>query len=74
MVNKTEWNKMIAGKIYNPYKVDDSSFGIVHAAQKKFNESEYWHDKSAFEKLKKCFKVAPEDMVFNTSCLFRSRR
>ena len=63
MINKTEWNRMMEGKLYNPYKVGDNSFENVHAAQKKFNESEYWNDKSAFEELKKCFKVAPVDMV-----------
>ena len=61
---------MIAGKLYNPYKIGDYSFEIVHAAQKKFNESEYWNDKSAFEELKKCFKVAPEDMVLTPSVYF----
>lgn len=70
MVNKTEWNRMIAGKLYNPYKIDDYSFEIVHAAQKKFNESEYWNDKSVFEELKKCFKVAPEDMVLTPPVYF----
>lgn len=70
MVNKTEWNRMIAGKLYNPYKIGDYSFEIVHAAQKKFNESEYWNDKSAFEELKKCFKVAPEDMVLTPPVYF----
>ena len=48
MINKTEWNRMMEGKLYNPYKVGDNSFENVHAAQKKFNESEYWNDKSAF--------------------------
>ena len=45
MINKTEWNRMMEGKLYNPYKVGDNSFENVHAAQKKFNESEYWNDK-----------------------------
>ena len=39
MINKTEWNRMMEGKLYNPYKVGDNSFENVHAAQKKFNES-----------------------------------
>ena len=54
---------MIAGKLYHPYSVGVNTFEKVHIAQKKFNESEYWHDKAAFEELKKCFKVAPDDMV-----------
>ncbi len=63
MINKKEWDRMIAKKLYNPYKVGGDSFETVHAAQKRFNESEYWKDKSAFEELKKCFKAAPDDMV-----------
>ncbi len=35
-----EWNCMIDQKLYNPYKVGDTSFERVHAAQKKFNESD----------------------------------
>ena len=34
MINKTEWNRMMEGKLYNPYKVGDNSFKNVHAAQK----------------------------------------
>lgn len=63
MVNKKEWDRMITGKLYHPYSVGVNTFEKVHIAQKKFNESEYWHDKTAFEELKKCFKVAPDDMV-----------
>ena len=70
MINKTEWNRMMEGKLYNPYKVGDNSFENVHAAQKTFNESEYWNDKSAFEELKKCFKVAPVDMVLTPPVYF----
>ena len=70
MINKTEWDRMIQGKLYNPYKVGGNTFETVHAAQKKFNESEYWHDKSAFEELKKCFKSAPDDMVLTPPVYF----
>ena len=70
MINKTEWDRMIQGKLYNPYKVGGNTFETVHAAQKKFNESEYWHDKSAFEELKKCFKAAPDDMVLTPPVYF----
>lgn len=35
-----EWDRMIDQKLYNPYKVGDTSFERVHAAQKKFNESD----------------------------------
>ena len=70
MINKTEWDRMIQGKLYNPYKVGGNTFETVHAAQKKLNESEYWHDKSAFEELKKCFKSAPDDMVLTPPVYF----
>ena len=42
----------------------------MHAAQKLFNESEYWADSSAFEELKKCFRVAPDDMVLTAPVYF----
>ncbi len=70
MVNKKEWDRMIAGSLYNPYKVGAGTFEKVHEAQKKFNESEYWHDKRAFEDLKKCFKLAPDDMVLTPPVYF----
>ena len=70
MINKTEWDRMIQGKLYNPYKVGGNTFETVHAAQKKFNESEYWNDKSAYEELKKCFKAAPDDMVLTPPVYF----
>ena len=31
MINKTEWNRMMEGKLYNPYKVGGNSFENVHA-------------------------------------------
>lgn len=46
MVNKKQWDRMIAGKLYHPYSVGVNTFEKVHIAQKKFNESEYWHDKA----------------------------
>ena len=57
-----EWNRMMAGKLYSPYKVGDDSWERVHAAQKKFNESEFWRDQSALEELKTCFGRAAGDM------------
>ncbi len=38
MINKVEWDRMIAGELYNPYKVGDHTFETIHIAQKKFNE------------------------------------
>ena len=70
MINEYEWNRMMDGKLYSPFRVGDDSFERVHAAQKAFNESEYWHDKEAFEQLKKCFGSAPEDMVLTPPVYF----
>lgn len=61
---------MISGELYHPYSVGVNTFEKVHLAQKKFNESEFWHDKTAFEELKKCFKVAPDDMVLTPPVYF----
>lgn len=70
MINENEWNRMINQKLYNPYKVGGDSFERVHAAQKKFNESEFWKDRTAFEELKKCFKTAPDDMALTPPVYF----
>ena len=70
MINKTEWDRMIQGKLYNPYKVGGNTFETVHAAQKKFNESEYWHDKSAFEELIIFFKSATDYMLMTHHVYF----
>ena len=70
MINKKEWERMISGKLYHPYSVGVNTFEKVHLVQKKFNESEFWHDKTAFEELKKCFKVAPDDMVLTPPVYF----
>ncbi len=70
MRSEIEWQRMLAQKIYNPYKVGDDSFERVHAAQKAFNESEFWRDKTALEELKKCFANAPEDMVLTPPVYF----
>lgn len=69
-MNQYEWNRMIQGKLYNPYKTGEDSFGKVHEAQKKFNESEFWHDRTALEELRKCFGRAPEDMVLTPPVYF----
>ena len=30
MINKEEWDRMIAGKLYNPYSVGVNFFDTVH--------------------------------------------
>jgi len=63
MSYESEWKRMIEGKLYCPFKILDDSWNDVHKAQKEFNESEFWHDNEAFNKLKKCFGSAPDDLV-----------
>lgn len=70
MRSEIEWQRMLAQKIYNPYKVGDDSFERVHAAQKAFNESAFWKDRTALEELKKCFANAPDDMVLTPPVYF----
>lgn len=59
----TEKERMYSGKLYNPYRVPDNPWAEIRAACKRFNESEFWSDRSAFEALKQCFGKAGEDMV-----------
>ena len=65
-----EWEQMMAGRLYAPWKVGRDSWDRVHAAVKKFNGSEYWKDKSALEELKKCFGRAGSDMVLTPPVYF----
>lgn len=68
--SKFEWERMMGGKLYSPYRVGGDTWGKMHAAQKKFNESEYWHDNTALEEMKKCFGRAPDDMVLTAPVYF----
>ena len=61
---------MMAGKLYSPYRVGDDSWEKVHVAQKRFNDSEFWHDRSALNELRKCFGAAPEDIVLTPPVYF----
>ena len=46
--------RMFAGKIYSPFKVE-SQWKEIHAAIKKFNESNFWEDSTALNELKELF-------------------
>ena len=63
MSYESERKRLLEGKLYCPFKILDDTWNDVHKAQKEFNESEFWHDNTAFEKLKKCFGSAPDDLV-----------
>lgn len=65
-----EWDRMLGGKLYSPYRAGSDGWNRVHAAQKKFNESEFWHDRSALEELRQCFGSAPEDLVLTPPVYF----
>ncbi len=70
MTNKVEWDRMIPWELYSPDRVNDHSIRRLHAAQNLFNEPGCWADSSAFEELKKCFRVAPDDMVLTAPVYF----
>lgn len=59
----TERERMLAGALYNPYKVANNPWAAIRAACKKFNESEFWVDRKALDELRIHFASAPEDMV-----------
>lgn len=59
----TEKERMLLGKLYDPYRVQEHPWATVRAACKKFNESEFWQDRQALEELKSYFAKAEEDMV-----------
>lgn len=59
----TERERMLSGKLYNPYKVPDNPWAAVRSACRKFNESDFWCDDSALEELKGYFAKAGSDMV-----------
>lgn len=58
-----ERKRMMEGKLYHPYKVPDNPWATIRAACKKFNDSNFWEDKTALDELRKLFGKAPEDMV-----------
>lgn len=70
MKSKFEWDRMMKQQLYSPYKVGDDSWEKVHIAQKRFNESEFWHDTKALEELKKCFGKANKNMVLTPPVYF----
>ncbi len=58
----TEKERMFAGKLYCPFKVE-SQWCEIHDAIKKFNNSEFWKDSTALENLKKLFLSVGEYVV-----------
>lgn len=60
----TEHERMMAGMLYNPYKVEyNNTWSSIRMACKKFNDSEFWNDRTALNELRGFFAYAPEDIV-----------
>lgn len=70
MVNQFEWDRMMAQELYHPFRVGGDAWSKVHEAQKAFNESDFWRDRTALDNLRQCFKRAPEDMVLTAPVYF----
>lgn len=60
----TEKERMLSGKLYNPYKVENPSWIKVKMALKEFNDSKYWYDEAALKNLKKIFHKVGNNVVF----------
>lgn len=58
----TEKERAFAGKLYRPYKVE-SQWMEIRKAVKEFNDSEFWHDFTALENLKKLFLKVGEGVM-----------
>ena len=70
MINSYEYSRMMEQKLYSPLKVGGDSWERVHAAQKKFNESAYWKDRSALNELRKCFGRSYDDIILTAPVYF----
>ena len=69
-ISKFEWDRMMSGKLYSPGLVGGDSWKRIHTAQKRFNESEFWKDRSALEELRKCFGCSYDDIVLTPPVYF----
>lgn len=70
MAENLDKQRQQSGRLYNPARLGDGSAARVHAAQKRFNDSEFWHDRGPLDELRKCFAAAPEDMVLTPPVYF----
>ena len=55
-------DRMFAGKLYCPFKVE-SQWKEIHTAIKKFNNSNFWEDSTALNELKELFLSTGEGFV-----------
>ncbi len=58
----TDKERMFAGKIYSPFRVE-SQWVEIHQAIKEFNDAEFWKDFSALERLKGLFLSVGEHVM-----------
>lgn len=58
----TEKERMLTGKLYNPFKIQ-SQWNEIRKAIKKFNDSNFWEDTTALKELQKLFLSTGEDFV-----------
>ena len=58
----TEKDRMLTGKLYNPFRVENQ-WCVIREAVKKFNESEFWKSHDELDCLKALFLEAGDDMV-----------
>ena len=58
----TDKERMFAGKLYSPFKVE-SQWIKIRRAVKKFNESNFWEDTTALRELQNLFRSTGEGFV-----------
>ena len=59
----TEKERMLSGKLYNPYKVGDNTWERSREALEKFNSMSYTQEKERMEILRELFGALGEDAV-----------
>lgn len=59
----TDKERMLSGKLYNPYKVGDNSWERSREALEKFNSMSYKQEKERMEILRELFGALGEDAV-----------
>lgn len=62
MDRKTQRERMLAGLLYDPLEAENTWFA-ARKAVKEFNDSEFWKDTSALERLKRIFASVGENVV-----------
>ena len=58
----TDQERMFAGKLYSPFKVENQ-WKEIRKAVKKFNESNFWEDTTALKELQNLFKSTGEGFL-----------